>query len=98
MMKKTGPVMHCSHCGQADHNMRGCKMTAEELDGLPKPPPPRPVGRPRRRPIQDQRLEEDTDQSGAGVRLEEVEIHADLLNQSQQLRTQPPNTQPRSSG
>ncbi|CAN1248749.1 hypothetical protein LINPERPRIM_LOCUS6864 [Linum perenne] len=62
MMKKTGAVMHCNRCGQADHNVRGCKMTAEEVDALPKPPPPRPVGRPRRRPIQEQRLEEGTDQ------------------------------------
>ncbi|CAN1128654.1 hypothetical protein LINPERHAP2_LOCUS4765 [Linum perenne] len=75
------------HCGQADHNVRGCKMTPEDAANLPKPPPPKPVGRPRRRPIQEPHLDEENDQSGAGVRIEEVE----------QPGTQPPNTQPRSS-
>ncbi|CAN1815792.1 hypothetical protein LINPERHAP1_LOCUS27564, partial [Linum perenne] len=62
MMSKTGAVMHCRRCGQADHNVRGCKMTDEEVAALPKPPPPQPVGRPRRRPIQEPRLEDDTAQ------------------------------------
>ncbi|CAN1163833.1 hypothetical protein LINPERPRIM_LOCUS32826, partial [Linum perenne] len=53
MMRKTGATMHCSRCGQADHNVRGCKMTSEEAASLPKPPPPKPVGRPRRRPIEE---------------------------------------------
>ncbi|CAN1192943.1 hypothetical protein LINPERHAP2_LOCUS41785, partial [Linum perenne] len=62
MMKKTGAVMHCRRCGQADHNVRGCKMSDEEVAALPKPPPPKTVGRPRRTPIQEPRLEEDTAQ------------------------------------
>ncbi|CAN1223990.1 hypothetical protein LINPERPRIM_LOCUS2191 [Linum perenne] len=138
MMRKMGAVMHCSRCGQSDHNVRGCKMTAEEVAALPPPPPPRPVGRPRRRPLEAQQLHEDTVQrgstrsdwdkhtttvvereirqtmrgvgvhvssetgnqyfaSGAGVRLEEVDINPDVINQSQQPGTQPPNTQPRST-
>ncbi|CAN1729103.1 hypothetical protein LINPERHAP1_LOCUS502 [Linum perenne] len=36
--------------------------------------------------------------SGAGVRVEEVDMNADFINQSQQPGTQPPNTQPHSSG
>ncbi|CAN1331775.1 hypothetical protein LINPERPRIM_LOCUS35470 [Linum perenne] len=60
MMRKTGAVMHCSSCGQSDHNVRGCKMTAEEVAALPPPPPPRTVGRPRRRPLEAQQLHEDT--------------------------------------
>ncbi|CAN1756292.1 hypothetical protein LINPERHAP1_LOCUS6086, partial [Linum perenne] len=60
MMRKMGAVMHCSRCGQSDHNVRGCKMTAEEVAALPPPPPPRPVGRPRRRPLEAQQLHEDT--------------------------------------
>ncbi|CAN1339465.1 hypothetical protein LINPERPRIM_LOCUS38499 [Linum perenne] len=62
MMRKTGAVMHCSRCGQSDHNVRGCKKTAEEVAALPKPPPPNPVGRPRRRPTQEPLLEEEIDQ------------------------------------
>ncbi|CAN1730168.1 hypothetical protein LINPERHAP1_LOCUS852, partial [Linum perenne] len=55
MMRKAGVVMHCSRCGQSDHNLRGCKMTAEEVAALPPPPPPpRPVGRPRCRPLEEQ--------------------------------------------
>ncbi|CAN1216623.1 hypothetical protein LINPERPRIM_LOCUS692 [Linum perenne] len=42
-------------------------------------------------------LEEGFSQSGAGVRIEEVEVQPDVVNQSQQPGTQPPNTQPRSS-
>ncbi|CAN1785572.1 hypothetical protein LINPERHAP1_LOCUS16916 [Linum perenne] len=60
MMRKTGAVMHCSRCEQFDHNVRGCKMTAEEVTGLPPPPPPRLVGRPRRRPVEEQQLQEGT--------------------------------------
>ncbi|CAN1187099.1 hypothetical protein LINPERHAP2_LOCUS38526 [Linum perenne] len=53
MMRKMGPLMHCSRCGQSDHNVRGCKMTAEEVVALPPPPPPKPVGQPRRRSIEE---------------------------------------------
>ncbi|CAN1787228.1 hypothetical protein LINPERHAP1_LOCUS17557 [Linum perenne] len=62
MMKKTGAVMHCSRCGQADHNVRGCKMTPKDAANLPKPPPPKLVGRPRRRPIQEPHPDEENDQ------------------------------------
>ncbi|CAN1160687.1 hypothetical protein LINPERHAP2_LOCUS23481 [Linum perenne] len=165
MMRKTGAVMHCSRCGQSDHNVRGCKLTDEEVVTIPPPPPPRPVGRPRRRPIEEQQLGEVNDQptrrrkirckhckhfghnirdfpvrrvvqpgvigrntprpvvkreirqamrgvgvhispdtgnqyftTGAGVRLEEVDMNPEIINKSQQPGTQPPNTQPRSTG
>ncbi|CAN1335637.1 hypothetical protein LINPERPRIM_LOCUS36838 [Linum perenne] len=164
MMRKTRAVMHCSRCGQTDHNVRGCKMTDEEVAAIPPPPPPRPVGRPRRAPIEEQQQREGNDQptrrrkirckhckhfghnirgcpvrrgvqpgsigrntprlvvereirqamrgvgvhispdtenqyfaTGAGVRLEEVDMNPDIINQSQQPGTQPPNTQPRST-
>ncbi|CAN1823399.1 hypothetical protein LINPERHAP1_LOCUS30362 [Linum perenne] len=62
MMRKTGAVMHCSRCGQTDHNVRGCKMTDEEVADISPPPPPRPVGRPRRTPIEEQQQGEANDQ------------------------------------
>ncbi|CAN1130611.1 hypothetical protein LINPERPRIM_LOCUS13333 [Linum perenne] len=51
MMMKTGATMHYSSCGEPDHNVRACKMTLAEAATLPKPPPPKPHGRPRRRPV-----------------------------------------------
>ncbi|CAN1300449.1 hypothetical protein LINPERPRIM_LOCUS24586, partial [Linum perenne] len=62
MMRKTGAVMHCSRCGQENHNVRGCKMTDEEVAALPKPPPPKPVGRPRRRPVREPVVQEELEQ------------------------------------
>ncbi|CAN1729105.1 hypothetical protein LINPERHAP1_LOCUS503 [Linum perenne] len=52
IMRKQGVTMHCSRCGQPDHNIRGCNMTPEEAASLPQVPPPKPIGRPRRQPVE----------------------------------------------
>ncbi|CAN1218336.1 hypothetical protein LINPERPRIM_LOCUS1299 [Linum perenne] len=97
MMRKTGAVMHCSRCGQSDHNKRG--STRSDWD---KHTTTRQIEiRQAMRGVAVHVSPETGNQyfaRGAGVRLEEVDINPDVINQSQQPGTQPPNTQPQSSG
>ncbi|CAN1234262.1 hypothetical protein LINPERPRIM_LOCUS4169 [Linum perenne] len=95
----------CKHCKHFGHNIRGCparRGVRPDQIGIntPRPVVEREI-RQAMRGVGVHVSPETGNQyfaSGAGVRLEEVDIKLDVINQSQQPGTQPPNTHPRSSG
>ncbi|CAN1216048.1 hypothetical protein LINPERPRIM_LOCUS483 [Linum perenne] len=97
--------IRCKHCKHFGHNIRGCPVRRGVQPGS--------IGRNTPRPVVEREIRQamrgvgvhispDTGNqyfaTGAGVRLQEVDMNPDIINQSQQPGTQPPNTQPRSTG